>query len=84
MKIMQRSSRKIRFAICLAAGSEDDLEVGKVYQVLPDAVAAQVGCLRVIDESGEDYLYASKRFVVVEVPPHARSRLLKVVKRRPA
>lgn len=79
---MRTPSREIRFAICLEAGSDDDLEVGKVYPILPDAEAAVVGCLRVIDESGEDYLYAAKRFVVVDVPPRAQSRLLKAVKGR--
>ena len=57
-----------RFAICLAANPEEDLQVGKVYRILPDAKAAEVGCLRVIDESREDYLYADKRFVLVEIP----------------
>jgi hypothetical protein len=54
--------------------------MGKVYRVLPDAKAAEVGCLRVIDESGEDYLYAANRFVVVDIPENSRSRLLKVVR----
>jgi hypothetical protein len=57
------------------------LEVGKVYRVLRDARAAEVGCLRVIDESREDYLYPANRFVIVDVPEQARSRLLKAVKR---
>ena len=77
---MKTASREIRFAICLSAGSDEDLDVGKVYPVLPDTAAAESGCLRVIDESGEDYLYAAKRFVVVEVPPKERSRLLKAVR----
>ena len=76
---MRPGSRKTRFAICLLAGSEDDLQVGKVYRVLPDAKAAAVGCLRVVDDSGEDYLYAAKRFVLVDVPERARGRLLKAV-----
>lgn len=76
---MRAMSRSIRFAICLEAGSEEDLQVGKVYRVLPDAKADEVGCLRVLDESGEDYLYAAKRFVVLDLPEKARSRLLKTV-----
>jgi hypothetical protein len=64
----------------LATGDEDDLQVGKVYRVLPDPKATEVGCLRVIDESGEDYLYSAKRFVLVDLPDNVRGRLLKAVK----
>jgi hypothetical protein len=77
---MPTTSRQIRFAICLTAHSDEDLQIGKVYRVLPDAKAAEVACLRVIDDSGEDYLYAANRFVVVKLPEKARGRLLKVVK----
>lgn len=76
---MRTSSRSVRFAICLQAEPEEDLQVGKVYRVLPDAKAAEVGCLRVLDESGEDYLYAAKRFVVLDLPEKERGRLLKAV-----
>jgi hypothetical protein len=75
---------KTRFAICLSAEPEEDLEVAKVYRVLPDTKASEVGCLRIVDESGEDYLYPAKRFLVVEVPEKARGHLLRAVKRRPA
>jgi hypothetical protein len=81
---MRARIREIRFAICLSAGSDDDLEVGKVYPILPDPDATEVDCLRVIDESGEDYLYPASRFVVVDVPEKVRGRLLKLVKKRSA
>jgi hypothetical protein len=77
---MRASSRDISFAICLAAGPDEDLQVGKVYRILPDAKAAEVGCLRVVDDSGEDYLYASKRFVLLDLPGKERTRLLKAVR----
>jgi hypothetical protein len=77
---MRAAKGKMGFAICLAAGAEDDLQEGKVYRALPDPDAAEVGCLRIIDDSGEDYLYPAKRFVLVEVPPKVRGRLLKAVK----
>jgi hypothetical protein len=80
---MRTAERTIRFAICLAAGAEDDLQEGKVYRVLPDPQAAEVGCLRVIDDSGEDYLYAAKRFVLVDIPQKVRGRLLKAVRGEP-
>jgi len=77
---MRATSRNIGFAICLAADPEEDLQVGKVYRILPDAKAAEVGCLRVVDDSGEDYLYASKRFVKLDLSEGVRSRLLKAVR----
>lgn len=77
---MRPVSRGIRLAICLQAEPEEDLQVGKVYRILPDPRAAEVGCLRVVDESGEDYLYAAKRFVVLDLPEKERTRLLKAVR----
>ena len=76
---MRTNQRGIRFALCLEAGPEQGLQEGKVYRVMPDTKATDVGCLRVIDDSGEDYLYAAKRFLLVEVPPKERGRLLKAV-----
>jgi hypothetical protein len=72
---MLTSKKHVDFAICVANEGYDDLEVWKVYQVLPDAKAAGVGCIRVIDESGEDYLYPAERFAPVEIPKIVRSRL---------
>lgn len=56
------------FVLCIQNEGCDDLEIRKVYQVLPDQTAAQDGYLRVIDESGEDYLYPAEYFVAVELP----------------
>ena len=78
---MPANSRKPRFAICLAARPEEDLVAGKVYQVIADKSAADAGCLRVVDESGEDYLYPASRFVVAGVPPEQRPRVLRAVKK---
>jgi hypothetical protein len=47
------------------------LEARKVYSSVPDAAAAAHGLVRVIDESGEDYLYPASRFVSIEVPGEA-------------
>jgi hypothetical protein len=46
-----------------------------VYRVLPDAKASEVGCLRVVDESGEDYLYPADCFVNVSFPKAVQDRL---------
>jgi hypothetical protein len=78
------TQKKVGFAICVSAAVDGDLVVGKAYQVLPDKSAAEVDFVRVIDESGEDYLYPARRFVIVNVPPQSSKRLLKAVKKRPA
>jgi hypothetical protein len=58
------------FAVCVT-DSEPDLEFRKVYQVLPDESAARSDYLRILDESGEDYLYPASFFVFIRVPKQA-------------
>jgi hypothetical protein len=72
---METKTMTINFAVCLATSGEEDLEVRKVYRILPDAKAAEVGCLRVIDDSGEDYLYPAERFMLLDLPEAERARL---------
>ena len=72
---MLRKNERVEFAICVANKGYDDLEVWKIYRVLPDAKAAEVGCIRAIDESGEDYLYPARRFVKIDFPKDIRARL---------
>ena len=61
-----------RFVLCIKnTGYEDDLKVRTVYQVLPDESAAASNYIRVIDETGEDYLYPADYFVPVELPEEA-------------
>jgi hypothetical protein len=57
-----------QFAICLKNIGCEDLIIRKVYRVLPDKKAGQAKYLRIIDESGEDYLYPAAYFFVIEVP----------------
>jgi hypothetical protein len=78
------TTEQSEFAICVANEGYEDLEVWKVYQILPDPKAAEVGCLRVIDESGEDYLYPTSRFVQVSLPEDVRKRFLTTVGREQA
>jgi hypothetical protein len=67
-----------RFAVCVHNdGYEASLERNKIYTVLPDEDAERDGDLRVIDESGEDYLFSADRFVTIEVPAAVRASLLK-------
>jgi len=70
----QRISSK--FVLCIHNDGEDDLEPRKVYQVLSDRSAAREGLARVIDESGEDYLYPAKYFVPVKLPVAISRQLL--------
>ncbi len=57
------------FAICVDnSGYPVSLELLKVYRVLPDDDAAMDGDLRIIDESGEDYLYPASHFVLIDLP----------------
>ena len=62
-------SARARFAVCIdSSGYPASLERHKIYRVLIDRDAAQEGDLRVVDESGEDYLYEARRFVLVDFP----------------
>ena len=58
-----------RFAVCIdSSGYPASLELHKIYRVIPDEDAVREGDLRIIDESGDDYLYPAKRFILVELP----------------
>jgi hypothetical protein len=74
---MKREPLRSEFVLCVENEGADDLELRKVYEVLPDSVAARQGYARVVDESGEDYLYPQEYFVPVKLP-HAASRAFKV------
>jgi len=58
-----------RFVVCVDNSDyEASLELHKIYAVVPDPDALEDGDLRVVDESGEDYLYAAGRFMAIEIP----------------
>ena len=69
---MRANQRHIRFAICLTAKPGDDLEVGKVYRQIKGHKNDMENWIRVIDESGEDYLFPARRFVPVDLPAKAK------------
>lgn len=60
-------------------GYEASLERRKIYQALPDRVAAKHQQVRVIDESGEDYLYPAKFFAPIKLPRPLRRAMLAAV-----
>ena len=65
------------FALCVDNGGMEDLEIRKVYQLLPDREASREGYVRIVDESGEDYMYPSDLFVPVKLPAAVVLRLKK-------
>ncbi|PYN54550.1 MAG: hypothetical protein DMD94_14655 [Candidatus Rokuibacteriota bacterium] len=67
--------REKGFAICVENRGAEDLEVRKVYRVLHDKDAAATGYVRVIDESGDDYLYPADYFVFVEFATQGEARV---------
>jgi hypothetical protein len=64
-----------RYVICINNDNDEDLVQGKVYRVLDDDKAAQLDYIRVVDESGEDYLYPSTYFVGINLPQAAARAL---------
>lgn len=73
---MATPAQQINFALCIDNENADDLEKGKVYQVIDDVSAAASGYIRVIDESREDYLYPETCFVPIDLPSDAKKSLL--------
>ncbi|MCH7919112.1 MAG: hypothetical protein IIC50_14135 [Planctomycetes bacterium] len=72
---MAKARIRKEFVLCIKNRDCDDVEKGKVYPVLPNAKAKREGYLRIIDESGEDYLYPASYFVTVDLPAEARAAL---------
>jgi hypothetical protein len=70
------SASKRQFAVCVDnTDYEASLIVRKIYEVLPDEEAAKDDLLRVVDESGEDYLYHRSLFILVEFPAEVEQAL---------
>ena len=77
--MLMRSTAK-QFVVCLEnEGSEVSLERRKIYRVLPDPDAGKHRLIRVIDESGEDYLYPQRFFAPIELPQAVRRAVLAAV-----
>ena len=79
---MRTATREKRFAICVQNHGAEDLDVRKVYRILLDKIAASEGHLRVIDESGEDYLYPADYFLLIDIPRGTAQSLNKSFTRR--
>lgn len=67
-KMEQKNSKKM-FVVCLKnEGYAASLELRKLYEIIPDERAADHQMIRVVDESGEDYLYPSDFFIPIDLP----------------
>ena len=72
-----KKNKTIHFALCLDnEGYKSSLEVGKLYQTIPDKEAESHRLIRVIDESGEEYAFAAERFHLMDLPSTIKRTLL--------
>ena len=66
---MEQINQGKQFVVCISnEGYPVSLEVRKIYEVVPDSRAGDQGLIRVIDESGEDYLYPHNHFIPIDLP----------------
>ena len=73
----QQKKSTLKFVVCVNnVDYPASLELHKIYRMLPDEDAAVDGDVRVIDESGEDYLYPAEWFVPIELPQAVEKSLL--------
>ena len=67
-----------KFVICIENKDYPaSLEIRKIYEVIPDSEAEEIGHIRVIDESGEDYLYPSSSFIDANLPKKVQKAIEK-------
>jgi len=68
-----------KFVVCVSnSGYEASLELKKIYEVIEDSVAAVHNQIRVVDESGEDYLFPAEFFAGIELSPSLQAQLANV------
>lgn len=72
---MANNKSRANFVVCVSNEGCDDLTAWKVYRVMPGAKAAEEDYPRIVDDSGEDYLYPAQPFVEVDVPQAAEDAL---------
>ncbi len=73
---MRTTETEARYVVCVRNEECEDLELRKIYRVLPDDRAARDGYIRVVDESGEDYLYPEMYFVPLRLSHRAQHAVL--------
>jgi len=72
---MTARNEKTGYVLCIDNRDCEDLEKRKVYRILPDDDAKQEGYLRIVDESGDDYLYPESYFIPIQLPREAQEAL---------
>lgn len=75
---MRTAKRDRRLAICIKSDDPDLLTPRKIYEVIPDSSAEKSDFVRVVDNEGEDYLYAASCFLFVEFPLEVEKVLRRV------
>jgi hypothetical protein len=68
------------YLLCIDSGANDDLQVRRLYRVIPDPAAARSDYVRVVDDSGEDYLYPASCFIPLELPQPAQVALRRLAR----
>ena len=72
---MKEKMKEYIFALCIENKDSEDLEKLKIYQIIIDEESEKEGYLRVIDESGEDYIYPKSYFILVQLPRDAQEAI---------
>ena len=72
---MSNTMQDSKYVLCIENRDSEDLEKRKVYEVVPDKEAEKVGYFRVVDESGEDYLYPKSYFIGISLPREAQEAM---------
>jgi hypothetical protein len=72
---MAKPKENYRYALCIENKDCEDLEKRRIYQALHDEEAEKEGYIRVIDESGEDYLYPQAYLILIQLPREAQEAL---------
>ena len=73
---MRGVSPRTQYVVCVSnEGYRASLIVRRIYKAIPDRDASKHGLVRVVDESGEDYLYPQKLFAVIDLPKTVGQKL---------
>lgn len=72
---LNRGGETARFVICVDPEENGDLQARRIYRIIPDSTAKKENYLRVVDDSGEDYLYPARLFLPMHVTAALRTAL---------
>jgi len=75
---MESVTNPSKYVLCISNEGCDDLHVRQVYRMLPDPRSERAGLIRIVDESGEDYLYPKGNFARISIAQHSRDSVQKV------